>query len=168
MGEVCHPATIEIRPAIPADADGIARAYLESAQYHTDLDPERYSTPAVDTVAARYRKSPECGQTTTLVADLGGEIVGFIDVRLEQSEDAMHREITYCHIAEIAVRADHRNQGAGGRLLQAAEDWGRSRGAEFASLEYHAANSPASRFYQERMGYRPAAITAIKRLSRVS
>jgi hypothetical protein len=38
-------------------------------------------------------------------------------------------------------------------------------GAEFASLEYHAANTRAGLFYQERMGYRPAAITAIRRLS---
>jgi GNAT superfamily N-acetyltransferase len=76
----------------------------------------------------------------------------------------MHREMIYCHIAEIAVRRGHRNQGIGGRLLRAAEDWGRRRGAAFPSLEYHAANRPVSFFYQERMGYHPAAVTAIKRL----
>jgi len=41
---------------------------------------------------------------------------------------------------------------------------GRRRGAEFASVEYHTANVRASSFYQQRMGYRLAAITAIKRL----
>src|SRR5258708_2357563 len=61
----------------------------------------------------------------TLVAELSGEVVGFIDARLEQSPDAMHREMTYCVIAEIAVRRGHRSQGIGGRLLRAAEDWGR-------------------------------------------
>jgi ribosomal protein S18 acetylase RimI-like enzyme len=76
----------------------------------------------------------------------------------------MHREILYCHIAEIAVSSRHQNQGIGSRLLQAAEDWGRQQGAEFASLEYHTANTRASSFYQQRMGYRPASITAIKRL----
>jgi ribosomal protein S18 acetylase RimI-like enzyme len=76
----------------------------------------------------------------------------------------MHRKIIYCVIAEIAVSREHRSQGIGGRLLQAAEDWGRQLGAEFALLEYHSANTRASLFYQERMGYRPASITAIKRL----
>jgi len=79
----------------------------------------------------------------------------------------MHRTIIYCHIAEFAVRREHRNQGIGGRLLRTAEEWGRQMGAEFASLEYLASNVRASLFYQGRMGYRPASITAIKRLSRL-
>jgi GNAT superfamily N-acetyltransferase len=74
----------------------------------------------------------------------------------------------YCHLAEIAVRRGHRSQGIGGRLLRAAEDWGRRLGAMFASLEYHAANTRASLFYQVRMGYRMASITAIKRLNNTS
>jgi len=49
--------------------------------------------------------------------------------------------MVYCHIAEIAVRRQHRSQGIGGRLLLAAEDWGHRLGAEFASLEYDAANT---------------------------
>ena len=162
-------APITVRPAVPEDADGIARTYLESAEYHARLDPERYLTPAVETISASYREGrqhpPDArGKCVTLVAELTGEIVGFIDARLEQSPDAMQREIIYCHVAEIAVSGRHRNQGIGGQLLRATEDWGRRRGAEFASLEYHAENTRASEFYQRRMGYRVASITAIKRL----
>jgi len=90
--------------------DGIARTFLESAEYHAELDPERYSTPAVETISARYREglqhpSRAGREIMTLVADLSGEIVGFIDARLEQSPDAMHREMIYCHIAEIGYAA---------------------------------------------------------------
>lgn len=168
MFEAPIPAAVEIRPAIPEDADGIARTFLESAEYHAELDPDRYSTPTVDTISARYRenlqRSAHRGGEVTLLAELKGEIVGFTDVRLEESPDLMHREMVYCHIVEIAISSGHRRQGIGGRLLQAAEDWGRRRGAAFASLDYHAANTRASLFYQERMGYRVASITAIKRL----
>jgi GNAT superfamily N-acetyltransferase len=169
MGDAGYPAAVEIRPAVPEDADGIARTFLESAEYHAELDPERYSTPSVETISARYREGRQhpshAGPAVmTLVAELSGEIVGFIDARLERSTDAMHRAMSYCHIAEIAVRSGRRNQGIGGRLLGAAEDWGRRLGAEFASLEYHAANTSASLFYRERMGYRLASITAIKKL----
>jgi hypothetical protein len=31
-----------IRPAVPDDADRITRLYLESAEHHASLDPERY------------------------------------------------------------------------------------------------------------------------------
>jgi ribosomal protein S18 acetylase RimI-like enzyme len=164
-----YKAAIEIRPAVPGDTERIARTFLESAEYHAELDPERYSTPTVETISARYREgrqhpSHSGREVMTLVAELSGEIVGFIDARLEQSSDAMHREMIYCYIAEIAVACGHRNQGIGGRLLRAAEDWGHQLGAEFASLEYHAANKRASLFYQESMGYRLASITALKQL----
>jgi len=169
MSDAPYPAAIEIRPAVPDDADAIARTFIESAAYHAELDPERYWIPAVETISARYREGRQHSsqgdiEVMTLVAELNGEIVGFVDATLEQSPDAMHRKMIYCQIAEIAVRFGHRNQGIGGRLFRAAEDWGRRLGAEFASLEYHAANTRAGLFYRERMGYRPASITAIKRL----
>ncbi|HEY2913324.1 MAG TPA: GNAT family N-acetyltransferase [Candidatus Angelobacter sp.] len=157
-----------IRRAVAEDADGITRTYLESAEHHTSLDAELYFVPAVDTIAARYREGhqhpPEGRENITLVAELSGEIVGFIDARLYQPLDAMHREITYCHISEIAVRRRHQNQGIGGQLLRAAQDWGRQQGAEFALLEYHAANTRAGLFYRQHMGYRMTSITVVKRL----
>lgn len=169
MGEASSPVVITIRPAVSEDADGIVRTYLESAEYHAGLDPERYWVPAVEGISARYREGrqhpPEAGgEAVTLVAELSGAIVGFADARLDRSPDPMHREITYCHIVEIAVSRRHQNQGIGGRLLEAAEDWGRRQGAEFASLEYLAANTLASVFYERRMGYHVAAMIAIKRL----
>jgi len=169
MSEALNLTAITIRPAAAIDADGIARTFLESAEYHAELDPERYSPPAIKTILARYREgrqhpSDAIGRGITLVAELGSEIVGFIDAHLEQSPDPMHRELVYCHVAEIAVSSRHHNRGIGGRLLRAAEDWGRRQGAEFASLEYHTANTRASMFYEGCMGYRAKHVTAIKRL----
>ena len=169
MGETPCAAAITIRAAVSEDADGIARTFLESAEYHARLDQERYWIPAVETISARYRDGhqhpPDADrESITLVAELSDEIVGFIDARLDRSPDPMHREILYCHVAEIAVSSRYQNQGIGGQLLRAAEDWGRRQGAEFASLEYLAVNTHASEFYQRRMGYRVASITAIKRL----
>ncbi|HEU4414485.1 MAG TPA: GNAT family N-acetyltransferase [Candidatus Angelobacter sp.] len=157
-----------IRQAVVEDADGIARIFLESAEYHASLDSELYFVPAAETIAERYREgkqhSPDAKENVTFVAELGGEIVGFIDARSYQPLDAMHRAMIFCLVSEIAVGRKHQNQGIGRELLRKAEDWGRERGAEFALLEYHAANTLASAFYQQHMGYRAASITAIKRL----
>jgi ribosomal protein S18 acetylase RimI-like enzyme len=169
MSTVPSPMAITIRPAVSEDADAITRTYLESAEHHARLDPERYFVPAVEAISARYREGrqhpPDAGaEGITFVAELGGEIVGFIDARLDRSPDPMHREMIYCHVIEIAVSGRHQNRGIGGELLRAAEEWGRQQGAEFASLEYLAVNTRAGEFYQRRMGYRAASITAIKRL----
>lgn len=155
-----------IRSAVSQDAEGVTWVYLESAEYHAGLDPERYWVPAPEDIEARYRdgrQHPTDAEAVTLVAELGGEIVGFVDVRLTQSPDPMHRELTYCHIVEIAVSGRHQGHGIGAKLLSAAESWGRERSAEFGLLEYLAVNSSAAAFY-ERLGYRPGSINAIKRL----
>jgi ribosomal protein S18 acetylase RimI-like enzyme len=161
-------AIITIRMAVSEDADRIACVFLESAEYHARLDPERYSAPGIGMISAGYQarlRLPEASaKSITLVAELNAEIVGFLDARLERSPDPMHREMIYCHIAEIAVSSRCQNRGIGERLLRAAEDWGRRHGAQFASLEYHVANMRARVFYERRMGYRAASITVIKPL----
>lgn len=162
-------ATITIRPAVAEDADGITRTYLESAEHHARLDPERYLVPTFEAIASRYREGRQHAVETgaegiTFVAEFGDEIVGFVDARLERSPDPMHREMIYCHVVEIAVSGRHQSQGIGERLLRAAEDWGRGQGATLALLEYLTANTRAGEFYQRRMGYRVAAMMAIKRL----
>ena len=170
MEQTSGTATIMIREATGLDIPSIANTFLESAEYHANLDPERYSVPMVETISARYQEARQYPADAeergiTLVAEFNREIVGFIEARLEESPDLMHREMTYCHIAEIAVSIRYQHQGIGERLLRAAEEWGRRQGATFASLEYHVANARAAEFYQRRMGYRVAAITAIKRLA---
>ena len=169
MGDARSTETIEIRSAVPQDADGITRVFIDSAEHHAELDPERYRVPAADAISARYREgrqhpSDAGGEVVTLVAEIGGEVVGFVDARMERSPDPMHREIVYCHIVEIAVRNGQRGRGIGERMLAAAEAWGRQHGAQFASLEYNVANVRASSFYQKKMGYRAAGTLAIKRL----
>ena len=160
--------TATIRRAVQEDADGITRTFIESAEHHASLDSELYFVPAAENIAARYREGRQHAaegraESITLVAELSGDIVGFIDARLYQPTDAMHRQMIYCLVSEIAVRREHQNHGIGGQLLQAAEDWGRRQGAEFAILEYHGANAGAGAFYRH-MRYRLASITAIRRL----
>lgn len=161
---------VTIRPGGAADAQDIAAIFLESAEFHARLDPQRYFVPVRERILGRYQ---EAGQhqpnareeVITLVSELDGRIVGFIDARLERSPDLMHRDMIYCQIVELAVSAAHQQSGIGGQLLQAAEEWGRQHGATFAVLEYHAANGRAGGFYQRRMGYRVAAVTVIKPLA---
>ena len=47
---------ITIRLAASDDAEGIAKAFLQTADHHVTLDPERYSVPEFETIAARYRE----------------------------------------------------------------------------------------------------------------
>ena len=157
-----------IRPTHSGDAAGIARRFLESAEFHAGFD-ERYATPSLEAITSRYEEGKQhfaakAGEAITLVAEVHGEVVGFVDARLEKSSDPMHRDLVYCYIADIAVSPRFQGEGVGTMLLQAAEGWGRQQGAEFASLEYHVANTRAASFYERRMAYRVVSKFAIKPL----
>ena len=158
-------APVTLRRAVSADADGIAAVFAQSAEQHAGLDPERYYVPAIEVITAHYRQDANAsGKTVTIVAQLAGAIVGFVDARLDRSLDPSHSDLRYCHIDEIAVDTRWRSRGIGGQLLRAAEDWGRRHGAAFAYLEYHVDNVRAGEFYQRRMGYRVTSLAAIRRL----
>jgi ribosomal protein S18 acetylase RimI-like enzyme len=159
------PVAMTTRPSRPEDAEGITRVYMESAEHHAGLDLGRYFVPSAEAIRTRYRDGRQHAGTEaiTIVAELDGEIVGFIDARLDRSPDPMHRDLAYCHIIDIAVAESHRQQGIGAQLMRAAEDWGREQGATLASLEYLVGNTRAAASYQ-RIGYSIAAIIAIKRL----
>lgn len=158
---------VRIRPATPDDAEAITRVYMESAEQHALIDPERNHVPDPVAIEERYRtgrQHPDDGaEAITVVAEAGSRVVGFLDARLLRPFDPMYRSTTYCFIADVAVSAAHRSQGIGEQLMRAAEEWARQHGAEFVSLEYHTGNSRAAAFY-ERLGYRPASVVAIKRL----
>ena len=160
---------LAIRPANSADCAAIARIFLESSEHHASLDPELFYIPDLAKITERYReglqhpggKGDEC---ITFVAEFHGEVVGFIDVRLDRPSDPMHREMVFCHAVELAVRQKFRRRGIGAELLHAAEQWGRQRGAHIALLEYNRANTKAGEFYRLRMDYRVSSITVIKKL----
>src|SRR5689334_13709806 len=98
MSEALRPPAITIRAAKATDADGIARTFLDSAEYHAGLDPERYAVPDLEAISARYREMRQhppqaADRAITLVAELNGDVVGFLDARLDESPDPMHQQI---------------------------------------------------------------------------
>jgi ribosomal protein S18 acetylase RimI-like enzyme len=169
-----HPlrqaAVIVVRPIDPErDADAVAEALVDSSIHHTSLEPGRYEVLDPATVAADYRRGRQhpsgtpAAERATLVAELDGRLVGFVDVRVAHPGGS-HRPLRYGYVAEIAVAAPARRRGVGAELLRAAEAWARERGCTYAVLDYNVHNDDARRFYRDKMGYRPAGEIVLKEL----
>jgi len=158
-------ADVQIRLATPADAEGITRVYMQSAEHHAALDPKLCRVPDHATIFRRYQtggQHPIPGShCITLVAEACGEIVGFVDARVENQFDPMLPPVPYCYVVEIGVAASHRGQGVGEQMMSAIEEWGLSRGAGYVVLEYNNRNTRAAAFYHRR-GYEPVSTSAIK------
>jgi len=126
-------APVHIRPATPDDAGAIVFVFLESAEHHAAIDPVHCSVPDRATIEERYRlgrQHPESDlPAITLVAEMDGAIVGFLDAQIQVPFDPMLRPIKYCFVSDVAVAVSRRSQGIGEHLMKAIEQWGREQGA---------------------------------------
>jgi GNAT superfamily N-acetyltransferase len=148
--------------------------WLDIGTYYVQLDPDRFQVPDATGLTdwfEEYLTRPATEDRFVRVADLDEDLVGLVSAAIEQPHEEARRQLFAR--ARLASAHDPRSGGAhrfwrhgiGRRLLGAAEDWGRSRGARLVQLDT-AINSPVSvRFYEQRMGYVRQSLVFHKRLA---
>ena len=80
-----------------------------------------------------------------LVAEHRGELLGLCTAYLDMNSVRFGPR---CWVEDLAVSPDHRSQGVGKALLDAAKDWARDRGATHLELDSADARDDAHRFYE--------------------
>lgn len=163
---------IAVRAAQRGDGSAIASLSQDSANYYCDLAPDAFRRPE-ERGQAEWIDSflpVEDGDEIALVAEIGGEIVGFIEARLEQplksaryQTDPSLGELRLFINALLTARMCWR-RGVGSALVAAAETWGQERGATVAVMDTYA-DSPVSVPFWQGRGYRTRALTMRKQLS---
>lgn len=159
---------VKVRSARPDDVESLAAVFLDSAEHHQRLDPSLYTKPDLAGLVERYKKRLPLGEDEEiLVADIAGEVVGWVEIKLRQpgAEPRMLRDAYIAEI-DIAVVSDYRGAGIGTDLIEAAEQWAAERGAEFMAVGVHTANVDAIRFYQDHHGWRTTGLFMLKRPQR--
>ena len=115
---------------------------------NTETLPEHYSDYFYYEILGEFPES-------FLIAELGGETVGYVMCRVEYGFSHL-RKLGLArkgHVVSIAVRAAHRGKGVGsGLMLNAQEEMAR-KSANECYLEVRVSNSEAIALYQ-RLGYR--------------
>lgn len=158
---------IQIRPATIGDSDALAEVYLSSARHHARVDPEYYHVPDREAVIRHLREALSAdnpARTLRLVAEVESVVVGCAEVTLQSPNAASMIRPTVAASVGLAVLKDQRGGGIGSRLMEAAEDWARERGATLMLLDASAANADALRFYEQRHGYRLRGVLMTKEL----
>lgn len=131
-----------VRPARPEETDAALAAYewlfTPPGARPALWDAERARRTIAEIIAAE--------DATLLVADPGdGTIAGICSVSLD-----LH-SVRYglrAWLEDLAVDPEHRSEGLGKLLLDAAKDWGRERGATHLELDSGEARTDAHRFYE--------------------
>jgi len=134
-----------IRPARPEEATAVALVHIETwrvayAHVFPSEELERMSDERVERRAEMHRRS------LPIVAEVDGEIVGFVSVGPANDDDADGE------LYAIYVLPTHWGTGVGRALIQAGEDRLRELGHREAVLWVLEDNPRARRFY-ERAGW---------------
>ncbi len=131
-------ANISIRPYAQGDLTAAAGLVSELG-YPTTPDEMR---ARMDRIAAHPDHA-------TFVAVTDGRVIGMVGAYLTPSYE--HNEPTG-RLTAMVVSAEAQGQGVGARLVAAAEDWVRGRGARVMMLSSHLRRAGAHAFYL-RLGY---------------
>jgi len=160
------PMAVKVRALRPGDGSGIARAWLHAAAYYADLDPDQFRVPSAEGLARDFEgRAGRAGEDVLeLAADLDGRAVGWLSARIEKPSPHAAAQLTREHgwtrlvVDALIVDPEVWRRGAGTALLEAAESWGRDRGAVVARLDTYAESPVSVPFYEDRMGYRRRSI----------
>jgi GNAT superfamily N-acetyltransferase len=131
---------VEIRAARTEEIDELVAAY------DWLFAPPGSKPPMWDPAAAAERLAQAISgdSAEVLVAEVEGAIAGFVTVYDEfNSVRFGHR----AWVEDLAVDPHRRSQGLGKRLLDAAKDWARARGASHLELDSAETRADAHRFY---------------------
>jgi len=128
---------VTVRAARPGDGRAIGPLSHDSASYYRELAPDDFRLPDV-AGQAEWLDSflPADGEREiALVAEIDGDVVGYLEARLEEPLDSARFQ-TNPELAErrlfvnaLLTARSHWRRGVGSALVEAAETWGRERGA---------------------------------------
>ena len=110
---------------------------------------EREVTRGTEVELRRAFATPDAGSVLLVADDASGERLGFAYLVLH--EDFFTKE-RHGHVSELAVTKD--GAGAGGRLIDAAEQYFLESGVRFVTLNVNEGNERGRSFY-ERHGFVP-------------
>jgi GNAT superfamily N-acetyltransferase len=131
---------ITVRDAAPGDGAGIVRCHEDSARYYVELAPELFRLPDENgLVEFAEPKGPRPDDHLEIVAEIDGEIAGHLEAKLEPPLESARFQIvsevgeTRLFINALATAEPFKRRGVATGLVQAAEEWGRERGARLRS-----------------------------------
>ena len=145
----------------------IAKTAFRLHRFWTDRDLERMDVEryyGIEVEGFRDELSRDRDGFEILVADEGGQILGYIVLKIDRHLSSIYR----CYwgiITSFALRPDSRGKGVGTLLLERALQWFQERGTERIDVLTDSENIAAIQCY-EKQGFRTiySSITLTKKL----
>ena len=156
---------IEVRKAEPRDLEALGRLGAMLVRVHYAFDPKRFIAPR-DGIESAYAaflgRALNSSDACVFVAERDGVVAGYVFAALEPpSWKELRGPAGFIH--DVVVEESARREGIATRLMDAANDWLRSRGAPRVILGTAAPNAGARALFR-KMGFRETMIEMTKEL----
>jgi GNAT superfamily N-acetyltransferase len=131
----------KVREAVPGEVERVLGMYewlfAPPGSVPPRWDPERARAAIADAIADEA--------AAVLVSEHRGDLLGLCTAYLDMNSVRFGPR---CWVEDLAVSPQHRSQGVGKALLDAAKDWARERGASHLELDSADVREDAHRFYE--------------------
>jgi ribosomal protein S18 acetylase RimI-like enzyme len=145
-----------IRTGTASDTDALVQQFQALNTYEDAITGDRRTdrAGAVASYEAACQRALGSGGTV-LVAERGGELVGFLLVSVEEDPLFVRAELrSHAHISDLYVEAHERRSGIAAALIGEAERYALAHGLTRLTVNVLAGNAGAQTAYQ-RLGFTP-------------
>ncbi|HEX6271273.1 MAG TPA: GNAT family N-acetyltransferase [Anaerolineales bacterium] len=158
---------IRIRAPQAGDGNGLARTWLDAANYYVKLSSELFQIPDTAGLVQWCEDwiAPIHSETSFLrVAEYDNRVIGFVSATIHPPVKKAHyqwvRDVTRIRLTidALIVQQAYWRHGVGSRLMDAAEKWGQSQGAVIVLLDTYIDSPVSVAFYERQMGYHRRAL----------
>lgn len=161
---------VEIRKSKKEDLPKIWEVEKESREYHLKILPKKYGEliqSKVDAISKNefiegLTKSFECKSNIILVAEISGQIVGWIFSELGTWWGLQDNSVKTLWIDDLEVLKKYQRKGIAKRLLNEIEKKARAKGVKYGNITLNVKNKPAYGLYKKN-GYDDFAIEMVKK-----
>jgi len=156
---------IIIRQVEPQDQAAIARLWQALTDYHVQLDRRLpvATSGAAENYAARLLERRDDAYTRTFVAEVDGQVVGYILGAIIDMRADLFEYADSGFIADVFVDPAHRRQGIARRLFETISAWFAEQEVYLVEWQVASLNPDAIRFW-EAVGGKPITVRMQKPL----
>jgi len=114
---------LEVRIASSDDIESMVNLWLESAQYHGQIDSRlQFAPDAAEATRNYFASQVPLDNFIAFIASRGDEDIGFIEARvMEKPPIHLIRKIGF--IGALFVKPEERRKGVGSHLYENVQDW---------------------------------------------
>jgi GNAT superfamily N-acetyltransferase len=163
--------TIIVKLAANHDREALCRLYHEFHEFHVHGVPDRLLSlgEPLDTyehsdLYQALAKIVEGADSVIFVAEAAHQLIGLAEVYVRQDEpNPLKTSYRHGHLQSLIVKEAFRGQGIGAKLLEAAQQWAKEKGATEMRVETWEFEEGPLRFY-EKNDYRTLRRTLVRAL----